>query len=50
MSRWRKKLTALRTESYFRERAALGDVDRALAILERAGAGIPPRKGDEIPQ
>jgi hypothetical protein len=45
-----EKLSALRTESYFRERAARGDVDQALAILERAGVGKPPRKGDEMPR
>ena len=43
-----EKLSALRTESYFRERAARGDVARALAILDRAGVGNPPRKGDEL--
>ena len=42
-----EKLSALRTESYFRERGARGDVARALAILDRAGVGNPPRKGDE---
>jgi hypothetical protein len=42
-----EKLPALRTESYFRERAARGDVGRALAILDRAGVGDPPLKGDE---
>jgi hypothetical protein len=43
-----EKLSALRTEDYFRERAARGDVAKALALLERAGVGNPPRKGDEI--
>jgi hypothetical protein len=43
-----EKLSALRTESYFRERAARGDVARALTILDRAGVGNPPRKGDEL--
>jgi hypothetical protein len=43
-----EKLSALRTESYFRERAARGDVVRALAILDRAGVGNPPQKGDEL--
>jgi hypothetical protein len=43
-----EKLSALRTEDYFRERAARGDVAKALALLKRAGVGNPPRKGDEI--
>jgi hypothetical protein len=42
-----EKLSALRTVEYFRERAARGDVNRALALLERAG-DEPPREGDEI--
>lgn len=44
-----EKLSALRTEDYFRERAARGDVVQALAILDRAGVGNPPVKGDELP-
>ena len=31
------------------ERAARGDVEAALAILDRAGLGNPPMKGDELP-
>lgn len=42
-----EKLSALRTETYFRERAARGDVARALSILDRAGVGAPPVAGDE---
>ena len=45
-----EKLSALRTESYFREHSARGDVEQALTTLERAGVGKPPRKGDEIPR
>jgi hypothetical protein len=45
-----EKLSALRTESYFRERAARADLPKALAILKRAGAGNPPMKGDEMPR
>lgn len=45
-----EKLSALRTESYFQERAARGDIGKALDILERAGAGNPPVKGDELPE
>lgn len=43
-----EKLSALRTESYFAERAARANIPEALAILERAGKGKPPVKGDEI--
>ena len=43
-----EKVSALRTERYFRERAARGDLPTALAILDRAGVGHPPRKGDEL--
>ena len=42
-----EKLSALRTESYFRERAARADVPAAFALLERIGTE-PPRTGDEI--
>jgi len=44
-----EKLSALRTESYFRERAARGDLEKALDILDRAGRGKLPHKGDELP-
>jgi hypothetical protein len=43
-----EKLSALRTESYFRERASRADVPKALKILEKAGKGNPPVPGDEI--
>ena len=42
-----EKLSALRTERYFRERAERGDVGNAKRILERAGRGNPPVTGDE---
>lgn len=42
-----EKLSALRTESYFQERAARADIPRALAILDRAGTGNSPSPGDE---
>ena len=45
-----EKLSALRTEEYFAERAARGDVTKALRILKRAGAGNPPVPGDELPK
>jgi hypothetical protein len=44
-----EKLSALRTESYFAERAARADIPRALSILARAGTGHAPDPGDEIP-
>ena len=44
-----EKLSALRTESYFQERAARADVDEARRILSRAGRGKPPLAGDELP-
>lgn len=43
-----EKLSALRTESYFRERAERADVPAALDVLSRAGKGNPPDKGDEV--
>lgn len=42
-----EKLSALRTETYFAERAARADVTKALDILSKAGAGKTPMKGDE---
>jgi hypothetical protein len=43
-----EKLSALRTESYFAERARRASVPKALNILKRAGVGKPPVKGDEV--
>ena len=43
-----EKLSALRTEDYFRERAGRGDVRRAKRILKRSGSGKPPVPGDEV--
>lgn len=43
-----EKLSALRTEDYFRERGRRGDVARAKRLLKRAGRGAPPPPGDEI--
>jgi hypothetical protein len=43
-----EKLSALRTESYFQERAARADLPKALAILERAGVDNPPMKNDAL--
>lgn len=44
-----EKVSALRTEEYFKERARRGEVPRALRILKRAGVGQPPVAGDEWP-
>lgn len=44
-----EKLSALRTEAYFRERASRADIDEARKILSRAGKGNPTIPGDELP-
>jgi hypothetical protein len=43
-----EKLSALRTESYFKERAKRADIPKALAILDKAAKGTPPMKGDRL--
>jgi hypothetical protein len=43
-----EKLSALRTEDYFRERSGRADLAKAKRILKRAGKGKPPVAGDEI--
>ena len=45
-----EKVSALRTEDYFAERAAKGDLDKALQVLKRAGRGNAPVAGDDLPQ
>lgn len=45
-----EKLSALRTERYFQERAERADVAKALDVLRRAGKGNPPVEGDELPE
>jgi len=45
-----EKLSALRTESYFQERAARADIPKALDVLKRAGVGNPPVAGDALPK
>lgn len=42
-----EKLSALRTQAYFRERARRANVPAALALLDRLG-GEPPQQGDEV--
>jgi hypothetical protein len=44
-----EKVSALRTETYFRERGRRADRAGTLQILARAGKGNPPVKGDELP-
>ena len=43
-----EKLSAIRTEEYFRERASRATVAKVKRILKRAGKGNPPVPGDEI--
>jgi predicted nucleic acid-binding protein len=43
-----EKLSALRTEEYFRERASRANLGKVKRILKRAGKGTPPVAGDEI--
>jgi len=43
-----EKLSALRTEEYFRERSNRASMGRAKRILKRAGMVKPPLRGDEI--
>ena len=43
-----EKLSALRTEEYFRERSSRADMAKVKRILKRAGKGKPPVPGDEI--
>jgi hypothetical protein len=45
-----EKLSAMRTEEYFRKRAERADTKDALSILRRAGKGNPPQPGDELPR
>jgi len=45
-----EKVSALRTERYIADRAARADIPSALRVLGRAGAGLPPLKGDELPR
>lgn len=42
-----EKVSALRTDDYFRERPARANIPQAKRILKRAGKGKPPLPGDE---
>ncbi len=44
-----EKVSALRTEEYFRERSRRANRAETLRILERAGRGNSPMAGDELP-
>jgi hypothetical protein len=44
-----EKVSALRTEEYFRERGRRASRAETSRILERAGKGNPPLEGDELP-
>ena len=44
-----EKLSAIRTESFFRERARRANIPEAIEILKRMGEGNSPIKGDELP-
>jgi hypothetical protein len=44
-----EKVSTLRTEEYFQERARRADRSETLRILDRAGKGNPPMAGDELP-
>jgi hypothetical protein len=43
-----EKVSALRTEDYFRERAGRANIDKAKRIVRRAGRGKAPVAGDEL--
>ena len=44
-----EKISTLRTEEYFLERASRADRAETLRILARAGRDNPPAEGDELP-
>jgi hypothetical protein len=43
-----EKLSAFRTEDYFRERAGRANIVKSKSLLKRVGKGQPPVRGDEI--
>jgi hypothetical protein len=45
-----EKLSALRTQAFFRERARHANVPEAIEILNRLGKRNPPGKGDKLPK
>jgi hypothetical protein len=42
-----EKISALRTEDYFRERSARANIGKAKRILKKAGRGNSPMAGDD---
>jgi hypothetical protein len=44
-----EKVSAMRTEEYFEERARRADPAKVNRILARVGKGNPPAEGDELP-
>jgi len=44
-----EKISAMRTEEYFEERARRADPAKVRRILARVGKGNPPAEGDELP-
>ena len=44
-----EKVSAMRTEEYFEERARRADSAKVTRILARVGKGNPPMEGDELP-
>lgn len=44
-----EKVSAMRTQEYFEERARRADPARVRRILARVGKGNPPVEGDELP-
>jgi len=44
-----EKVSAIRAETFFRERARRANIPEAIEILSRMGKGNPTMKGDELP-
>jgi hypothetical protein len=44
-----EKLSAMRTQAFFRARADQANIPAAIEILRGLGRGNPPMKGDELP-
>src|SRR5271165_554551 len=44
-----EKISAIRTEEYFEERARRADPEKVDRILARVGKGNPPVEGDALP-
>jgi hypothetical protein len=45
-----EKLSALRTQAFFRARTHDANIPEAINILNRLGKGKPPVKGDKLPE